>query len=244
VLDHAVKGAGTFDPRSCVVFRGDHERLLPLFDALVNAVASRVSNPTWRVAKYYLAADYEQQTFIAVKRRGRSLIVGLTLPKEASAPQLSENSGAFNWSRMTKIAEVTAPSDLTDPLLSLVEQAARHAADAGRDKAYHGITLRDLLDANLLRAGERLYLQAGQETLAEATLLEGGEFEWQGKTYRALSDKTFAGLMGRQSTNGWMSWYVERGGRREVLASVREAYQSSARSQLRPAQGSPRRWGQ
>ena len=210
-----------FDPSSTEVFAGAHRQLLSVFNALRDAVNQRVPTTIWRSLASYVAAEESGQTFIAIKRRGESLSIGLSLPTDVHAPYLAENTGEFNWARITKVARLTSESDIVEPLLSSIEMAASHAVKSRRASTSYGIALRDLLDAGLLKPGERLILTKGSRDMATAEVSPSGEVMWQDRVYKTLSDRAFAALLGRQSLNGWTSWYVERPNGRELVAEVR-----------------------
>lgn len=214
-----------FDPSSTHVLSGAGEQLVPLFEALREAVTARVPSTAWRSLKWYVAAEAEGKTYLAVKRRGGALLVGLTLPPSASAPTLQNNATAFNWSRITKVARLSSASDITDELLSFVELAASHARHATSRKQHHGITIRDLITAGLIHAGETAVLAKATEDLASATITGMGTILWQGQEYPSPSDRAFAALMGRQSLNGWTSWFLERPDGRKSLADLRTQLQ-------------------
>jgi RAMA domain-containing protein/uncharacterized protein DUF5655 len=211
------------------VFRGEHGRLLPLFNALRIAVDGRIGNVNWRAVKYYLAAEQNGKTFLAVKRRAQSLVIGFCLPPEMSAPRLlSDTSDVFRWSRITKMLFLKSVDEIDDLLLLLVEQSAKHAETALKGKLYHGISLKDLLNTGYLRSGETLYLSTGRRIVATAFLTATGGIEWEGKVYSSPSDRTFAALLGRSSLNGWTAWNVERGDGRQSLAALRTSFQQQA----------------
>ena len=178
--------------------------------------------------KYYVAAATNGQTFLAIKRRGHGLVVGLTLPHETTHPRLADDAGEFNWSRITKVARVGTDSDVDEELLFLIAQAATHAPqDVTRTSKFYGVSLRDLLDAGLLEPGERLILATGGREAATVRVTASGELSWQDRTYRSPSDRAFAALLGRQSLNGWTAWYVERPQGRRSLADLRTTLQAT-----------------
>ena len=201
-----------------------------LLEALQMIVNERFPDVSWRVLKYYTAAECDGQTFMAVRKRGTGLVLGLTLPVDISSPALTDNAGEFNWGRMTKIARVESPIEVDDTLLNLMDAARQHA---GRDrvKQHFGVTLRDLLDAGVLEPETPLIFTAGSRELARATLTATGEIMWEGQPYRSLSDKTFARLLAptRDTVNGWTHWMAELPSGRQSLAKLRAEYM--ARSQ-------------
>jgi hypothetical protein len=112
-------------------------------------------------------------------------------------------------------------------LLSFVDQAHLHAAQERHSKRYFGISVRDLVEAGLLHAGETLVLATSTKDMATARLSPNGEIIWEGRAYASPSDRAFAALMGRQSLNGWTSWFVERPTGRLSLAEIRSLLQPS-----------------
>ncbi len=82
--------------------------------------------------------------------------------------------------------------------------------------------------AGLLHSGERLVLATRTRDLTSATLSANGEIVWQDRVYPTPSHLDFAALMGRQSLNGWTSWFVERPEGRLSLSDVRSRLRSSA----------------
>ena len=115
--------------------------------------------------------------------------------------------------------------------------ARANGAREGSGKTYHGATLRDLLDAGLLRPGTQLVLVArGRREAARATLAPSGEIEWEGRSYRSPSDLAFAPLLGVTKFNGWEYWHAELPHGREPLAAVRARMR---RGQAAPPEGDP-----
>ncbi len=191
-------------------------------EALQLIVNKQLSDVSWRVLKYYVAAEVNKHTFMAVKKRRNSLIVGLTLPADATGPGISNNAGEFNWGRITKIARIQSPAELTDPLLKLIEAACRHSG-MGLTHRHYGVTLAEMVRAGVIEPGTSLVFTAGSRDLARATLSETGEIIWEGRAYRFLSDRTFAQLLNptRTSVNGWTHWVAELPAGRRSLAEIR-----------------------
>jgi predicted type IV restriction endonuclease len=105
-----------------------------------------------------------------------------------------------------------------------VNRVPTYVLSQSRPKARYRATLRDLIDARLVQAGERLVLMRGGMAAANATLATDGSIEWQGRHYATPSDIAFARLLGRQSLNGWTEWYVDRPNGRQSLASIRSEF--------------------
>lgn len=101
-----------------------------------------------------------------------------------------------------------------------------NASNGVRGKRHYGISLRELLDAGLLHPGESLVLATSTKALTTATLTPNGTIWWQERTYETPSHPDFAALMGRQSLNGWTSWFVERPDGRRSLADIRSMLRS------------------
>jgi hypothetical protein len=212
-----------------VVFQGEHVRLLPLFSALRTAIEGRIRDVRWRALKYYVAAESEGSTFLAVKRRADSLVLGLTLPREMNPPSFADNRNEFNWTRMTKVTRIRSQDDISDDLVSVIEQAALHASNSSRSHRFHGVTLKDILAAELVVPGANLVLMKGSREITTATLSETGEIIFRGKAYQTPSHRDFAALMGRQSVNGWAHWFVEGPVGRSSLAEIRKEWEDSQR---------------
>jgi len=184
-----------FDPRTSQVFGAASSSQVALLATLAGRVVQRMPGAHWRAQKYYVAAELNGETFVAVKRRKDALVLGLALPETASFPGMTSNATQFNWARITKVVHVGGPSDMTDALLALIEQAASHVQVGVASKAHHGTSVRELLGAGLLKAGERIFLTAGKAQI-EAELSATGEIIWDGQTYRYLSHKAFAAAVG------------------------------------------------
>lgn len=199
-----------------------------LFQSFRRAIDLRLPDTVWRATNYYLAAESKGETFLAARVRQGHIVLGLTLPSDARAQNLTENEGQFNWARMTKVAVIRSDADVTAQLLDQVEAAQAHSALSTRTKTYHGITLRDLLDEGYLQPDAELILTgAGGREITRARLRSSGEIEWQGHQYRSLSDKTFAKLLGRQSLNGWAHWRTGLDKGSETLAEIRARMQNA-----------------
>jgi hypothetical protein len=99
------------------------------------------------------------------------------------------------------------------------------AETTGRRRAYHGVSLRNLLDAGLLPAGTPLILlrKSGHE-VARASISVGGEIMYGGKLYPSPSDKDFIRLLGLKSFNGWEYWHAEFPGGRIPIAAIRARF--------------------
>jgi hypothetical protein len=220
-------GTRPFDPSQSPLFKGESRQLLPLFEALRQAVDARVPSTTWRSLKRYLAVEANGMTFLAVKRRTGSLLIGLTLPTNVTGPHVGDNIGAFKWARITKLVRISTASQVDADLLSLIEQAHHHATQSRQTKRRFGVSMHELVEAGLLHPGEGLVLATSTRDVAKATLSPSGEIVWDGRVYASPSDRTFASLMGRQSLNGWTSWFVERPTGRQSLAQVRSLFQQA-----------------
>ncbi len=114
------------------------------------------------------------------------------------------------------------------------EPASEVETDASAEertrKAYHGVSLRDLIAAGFLQAETALVLVGrGRRDAARAELTAAGEIAWQGRVYRSPSDEAFAPLLGVTRFNGWLYWHAETPQGRELLAHVRARFQDAAR---------------
>lgn len=198
--------------------------------SLKHAVDQRLPATVWHTRKHYTAAEVDGETYIAVRERSQRLIVGLALPADADGPLLQNNASQFNWPRITKVAYITSDSDVTTILLDQIVAAQAHAANHLRTKTYHGITLRNLLDAGYLKPETELILVGpSNREVARARLQSSGEIEWEGHNYRSPSDKAFAKLLARQSLNGWAHWRTGLHEGSEFLADIRARMQSASK---------------
>ncbi len=114
-----------------------------------------------------------------------------------------------------------------------VDTAEEHAQEEeGRSKAYHAVTVKDLLDAGLIRAGETLTYTYGlggrNRKPYNAVVLENGSIETEGEVFTSLSyaSNHILELAGsrRKTSNGWRCWKNSRG---EQLIDVRARYLKS-----------------
>ena len=198
------------------------------------ATASRRALPTRdRLARHKLLHGCSNSTEVLsllVRVRRNHLFLGLTLPLTTVAVGLVDNTGQFNWTRMTKVIQVNSKAAINDQLLELIEAAQSHALGETQSKAHHGITLRNLIDTGYLSPGTQLVLlgQGGRE-VTRAQHRESGEIEWQGRHYASPSDKAFASLLARQSLNGWTHWHAELPEGTESLAEIRVRFQKADR---------------
>lgn len=90
------------------------------------------------------------------------------------------------------------------------------------------VTLRDPVDAGLLRAGTELVLvEANRREVARATLEPAGEIAWEGRAYWSPSDRAFSRRLGRSAVNGWTHWHSELPAGRVPIAEVRARMDSA-----------------
>ena len=193
-----------------------------LLSALRTAVDHRFPETTWRTTKTYTAAKSEGQTYLAAMLQPGRLLVGLSLPPQASADRLTDDAGQFYLGLISKTALIAEEADMDEELFNLIERARSYAVSERRQKAYYGVALRDLIEAGYLSAGTPLVLIGpGHREFARARLTGNGEIEWDGNAYRSPSDGSFARLFGRATLNGWHQWYAVLPEGRESLADVR-----------------------
>jgi hypothetical protein len=204
------------------LFAGKHRPLLPVYEQLRRSIDQRWAETDWRILRQYVAALSDGQTFLAVYPRSGRLVVGLSLPPDTVHERITDNRREFHWSRITKVVHLSSSDEVDETLLGLVDEARQTAPDLRRSNSYFGITLRDLMTAGLLKPNTPLILTSGLRDVATATLTESGAILWQGKTYRSLSDRNFAHLLGRRSLNGWTSWYADLPTGRVMLTTLRE----------------------
>lgn len=93
-------------------------------------------------------------------------------------------------------------------------------------RAHYGVQLRDLVRQGFVEAGSEIILTSGHRDIAHARVDEQGAIIWRGSSYRSVSDRTFAALLGpgRTSLNGWIHWVVVEDEGRRSLAEIRSAY--------------------
>ena len=206
-----------------------------LFDVLRQAIDNRQPEVEWRTTKSYSAAEVNGITFLAIMERRSHLVLGLTLPSTTVADRLSDNAGEFNWARITKVIHLQDERDIDEGLLAIIEAARSHAETESRSKAHYGVTLRDLIASGLLEVGTPLTLfGAGNRDTARATLSARGEIEYNGNSYRSLSDKVFAKLLGRTSLNGWTHWHAILPEGSVPLDTIRTRYWGLTRNRQSP----------
>ncbi|QNG36296.1 DUF2924 domain-containing protein [Geodermatophilaceae bacterium NBWT11] len=98
------------------------------------------------------------------------------------------------------------------------DQATVRPATRTRSNRFYGITAKQLLDADLLTAGETLTSTNGVWP-GTAVLLADGGVEWNGAKYPTLSSAAVA--VKGSATNGWDFWAVDRPSGRVPLATLR-----------------------
>lgn len=81
------------------------------------------------------------------------------------------------------------------------------------------VSVAQLIEAGLLRAGQQLRLRGPEGATARVTA--SGTVEIEGVAHRSPSAAARA-AKGGTSTNGWIAWQVEDGGRWTTLAEIRE----------------------
>lgn len=87
------------------------------------------------------------------------------------------------------------------------------------------VTVAQLLEAGLLRAGQKLRLRGPAEV--QAVVTPSGGIEQGGKEYRSPSMAARAAKDGT-STNGWAAWQVEDNGRWIDLGDLRQQWLSQS----------------
>ncbi len=212
-----------FNPLDSYIFQGPHHALLPTFEALRSVVATIAPEATWRVMKHYIAAAHDGSTFLSMKRRASSIVLGVTVPQPASFALPQEDPSIFKWSRITAAFPISSVEEVNDEVKAVLALAMEHAkSGTGSHKQYYGITLKHLVDAGLLGIGEHLILMKGDTKVLDATLNSAAAIEANGTSYHSLSDRVFAEAMGRQSLNGWTHWFAKRNSSLVSLATLRE----------------------
>lgn len=213
----------TFDPSASYIFSGHHAALLPTMQTLQDKLGAALPNVQWRTMKHYIAAASNETTFLAIKRRGSSLVIGVSFPENSDFPLHEEDHRIFKWSRLTKAFAVAKPDDINADVLNVLNKSAESAKmDSGSHKSYYGVTVKQLIDAGLAYPGEKLVLLKGTTEIAQATLDASGRIQWNGALYQSPSDQAFTKAMGRKSMNGWTHWFVERNGSLVDFAALRQ----------------------
>lgn len=202
--------------------------------ALRKAIENAIPDVKWRTTKYYVAADVNGETFLAVRLRSRSIVVGLTLDPTRTSPRFNDAPREFNWKRITKTLNVNSKTEIDSALLALIDEARAYAGKGGRKvpdptpghgPRFYGVTVSDLISSRLLAPGTQIVLVGnGNRDIARAEITQSGEILWNGRRYRSLSDRVFSPLLGRKSFNGWTHWFAEFPGRREQLSHIRDRY--------------------
>lgn len=99
-------------------------------------------------------------------------------------------------------------------------------------KAFYGVSLRDLIDANLVIVGDRLTGERSGERFT-AEVIEGGRLRLaDGRVFDSLSGAADH-LTGR-SNNGWEFWSVDRAGGTKELADIRLAFLAAGSGTIAP----------
>ena len=115
------------------------------------------------------------------------------------------------------------------PLIPGASQTAPPAKNRQRKgRQGHGVSLANLIAAGLLKAPAHLFRKYKGHML-EATLLAGGQVEFQGKHYlspSAAAEAAKANITGRKmASDGWVFWQVQtEDGKPRTLGQVRDAH--------------------
>ncbi|MCR9297057.1 MAG: hypothetical protein NXI32_30515 [bacterium] len=112
-----------------------------------------------------------------------------------------------------------------------IVDTAQNEEDSKIELARYGVTVADLIDADLLHAGQTLHMpykpRNGEQRDYRATICEDGSIELLGKQFSSPSYAAVYGIQDagsdRKTVNGWTAWRLENG---ENLASIREKYLS------------------
>ncbi len=112
-----------------------------------------------------------------------------------------------------------------------IVDTAQNEEDSKTELARYDVTVTDLIDANLLHAGQKLHMpykpRNGEARDYQAIICEDGSIELLGKQFSSPSYAAVYGIQDagsdRKTVNGWTAWRLESG---ENLASIREQYLS------------------
>jgi hypothetical protein len=194
--------------------------------ALRQQVQEAVPETQWRETKHYVAAAAGGETYMAYKVRSGRVIVGLALPADSVHPTAQPVANEFRWGRITKTLTLTSEADLDPTAMATIRAAWEHATHGShRRGVYFGVSIADLIAAELLRpGGELVLIGPGQRVVTKATVDANGRIDWQGKLYRSPSDRAFGALLGRTTTslNGWTHWHARVDGQLLPLATLRQ----------------------
>lgn len=109
-----------------------------------------------------------------------------------------------------------------DELLK-VKELVKNQPEEEKASIYYGITIKDLIDANILIPNEAIYTFPSGLGRVQGAISQSGEIEYDGVKYSSPSG---AGKIahGKVSLSGWEAWYVERKGSLTSIEKLRDAY--------------------
>ena len=104
-----------------------------------------------------------------------------------------------------------------------------HGTSSESTNTHYGVTIDDLIQANLLQVGQQLSMpykpRNGEQKHYHATVLESGELEVLGRRFSAPSYAALFGIQdagsSRSTVNGWQVWRIDTG---QQLADLRDQY--------------------
>jgi hypothetical protein len=109
---------------------------------------------------------------------------------------------------------------------------ARNEADSCTELARYNVTIADLVEAELLRAGQQLHMpykpRNGEQRSYTATICYDGSIELLGKQFSSPSYAAVYGIQNagssRKTVNGWTAWRTDEG---RLLSELRDQYLAS-----------------
>ena len=113
--------------------------------------------------------------------------------------------------------------------LEIPETVERPANRERQQQRYYGITLKDLLDGGLLRAGQQLVANRGGVAFS-ATVTSDGEIELEDGRREESPSTAGAAVLGTKTCNGWYFWQTDTPRGLTRLTHVRDDFLERQRS--------------
>ncbi len=223
-----------------LAFNGDEE-----FDALFEQV--------WLLSHDSMTTPTGARTWLHQRRMDRELRNLLLDPTStavhairkalAKAEVRVSSQDIAQWFRTHLTSPITVVPTPVQPVVQLATAPRRSSPSnapasqpdeteaAERTPAGHDVRLADLVQEGLIKPGSSITLTARGQDFTQATVDEQGRIVWQGKVYRALSDRDFSRLVGWNSVNGWKVWCLETPNGRVPLAELRNQLLSRQEAQ-------------
>jgi hypothetical protein len=178
------------------------EILLNPASAPVSALVEALANQEISATSADVAAWFQNNLTNQKQPQNEIEIIRTTLP---GAGVSGYDTGTDSGERPAKPA-----SKHRQPVLA---PGGDNRSTSGTSRQQHSISMRDLLDLELLQPGAVLILIGpGKCHVAEATVDKDGRIAWDGQLFNSPSDRVFAQLMGHRSLNGWLHWHLKNNG--------------------------------